>query len=169
MALAIFGTLVVSLYGSSTRVSLGEVLKRIVSFPPFLALVLGLLFARVPMSGMILLVLKGLSATLVPLAIFSVGAQLRFRQPLSNITPILIILGLKKVVSPVAAMGLLKALGVSGPVFQVAVFEAAMPSMVMAGILAAGGNLRADVVNAAIGYGLVFSFITLPLLFLFIR
>ena len=46
---------------------------------------------------------------------------------------------------------LLLVLGISGPVFQVGVFEAAMPSMVMAGVLAAAGNLRADVANAAIG------------------
>jgi len=51
----------------------------------------------------------------------------------------------------------------------VAIFEAAMPSMVMAGILAAAGNLRADIANAAIGYGILFSFVTLPLIYALIR
>lgn len=50
-----------------------------------------------------------------------------------------------------------------------AIFEAAMPSMVMAGILAAAGNLRADIANAAIGYGILFSFVTLPLIYALIR
>ena len=137
-------------------------------FPPFSALVLGLLLARIPIPATPLFLLKGLSATLIPLVIFSVGAQLKFRQPLSNITPILITMGLKMIVSPIIAFGILVALGISGPVLQVAVFEAAMPSMVMAGILAAAGNLRADVANAAIGYGILFSFVTLPLIYFLI-
>ncbi len=165
LALATFGTIVMSVYGRPTKVSLKMILLRIVCFPPFGALVLGLMLARVPIPPTPLLMLKGLSAPLVPLVIFSVGAQLRFRQPLSNITPILITMGLKMIVSPIIALGLLMILGISGPVFQVAVFEAAMPSMVMAGILAAAGNLRADVANAAIGYGILFSFVTLPLFY----
>lgn len=165
LAVATFGTIVMSVYGSSQRVSLKIILLRIVSFPPFTALVLGLLLSRVSIPATPLFVLKGLSSTLIPLVTFSVGAQLRFRQPLSNVTPILITMGLKMIASPIIALAFLLVLGISGPVFQVAVFEAAMPSMVMAGILAAAGNLRADVVNAAIGYGILFSFVTLPLIY----
>lgn len=168
LAVATFGTIVMSVYGNSTRVSVKTVLLRIMGFPPFSALVLGLLLARIPIPATPLFLLKGLSATLIPLVIFSVGAQLKFRQPLSNITPILITMGLKMIVSPIIAFGILVALGISGPVLKVAVFEAAMPSMVMAGILAAAGNLRADVANAAIGYGILFSFVTLPLIYFLI-
>ncbi len=162
LAVATFGTIVMSVYGNSQQVSLKTILLRIISFPPFTALVLGLLLARVPIPATPLFMLEGISATLIPLVIFSVGAQLKFRQPLSNVTPILITMGLKMIVSPIIALGLLMILKMSGPVLQVTVFEAAMPSMVMAGILAAAGNLRADVANAAIGYGILFSFVTLP-------
>lgn len=169
LAVATFGTIVMSVYGNSTRVSAKNILWRILGFPPFIALVIGLLLVRIPIPATPLFLLKGLSATLIPLVIFSVGAQLKFRQPLSNITPILITMGLKMIVSPLIAFGILLALGISGPVLRVAVFEAAMPSMVMAGILAAAGNLRADVANAAIGYGILFSFVTLPLIYSLIR
>jgi malate permease and related proteins len=165
LAVATFGTIVMSVYGNSTRISAKIILLRIMSFPPFSALVLGLLLARIPIPATPLFVLKGLSATLIPLVIFSVGAQLKFRQPLVNITPILITMGLKMIVSPIIAFGVLLSLGISGVLLQVAVLEAAMPSMVMAGILAAAGNLRADVANAAIGYGILFSFVTLPLIY----
>ncbi len=165
LALATFGAIVMSVYGSSQQVSLKLILLRIVSFPPFTALVLGLLLSRVPIPSTPLFVLKGLSSTLIPLVTFSVGAQLKFRQPLSNVTPILITMGLKMIASPIIALVFLLVLGISGPVFQVAVFEAAMPSMVMAGILAAAGNLRADVANAAIGYGILFSFVSFPLIY----
>jgi hypothetical protein len=169
LAVATFGTIVMSVYGNSTQVSIKTILLRIMGFPPFSALVLGLLLARVPIPATPLFLLKGLSATLIPLVIFSVGAQLKFRQPLSNITPILITMGLKMIVSPIIAFGILVALGISGSVLQVTVFEAAMPSMVMAGILAAAGNLRSDIANAAIGYGILFSFVTLPLIYALIR
>lgn len=169
LAVATFGTIVMSVYGNSTRVSVKIILLRIISFPPFSALVVGLLLARIPIPATPLFVLKGLSATLIPLVIFSVGAQLKFRQPLSNIPPILITMGLKMIVSPLIAFGILVALGISGSLLKVAVLEAAMPSMVMAGILAAAGNLRADVANAAIGYGILFSFVTLPLIHACIR
>jgi hypothetical protein len=165
LAVATFGTIVMSVYGSSQRVSLKLILLRIVSFPPFTALVLGLLLSRIPIPSTPLFVLKGLSSTLIPLVTFSVGAQLKFRQPLANVTPILITMGLKMIASPIIVLVLLLTLGISGPVFQVALFEAAMPSMVMAGILASAGNLRADVANAAIGYGILFSFVTLPLIY----
>ncbi|MBA3009664.1 MAG: AEC family transporter [Proteobacteria bacterium] len=169
LAVATFGTIVMSVYGNASRVTLKTVLLRILGFPPFTALVLGIVLSRVPIPATPLLVLRGLAATLIPLVIFSVGAQLRFRQPLSNVGPILITMGLKMVVSPMIAMGLLLLFGISGPVYQVTVFEAAMPSMVMAGILASAGNLRADVANAAIGYGILFSFVTLPFFYWLIR
>jgi predicted permease len=168
LALATFGTIVMSVYGNSQQVSFKIILLRIVSFPPFTGLVLGLLLSRVPIPATPFFVLKGLASTLIPLVTFSVGAQLKFRQPLSNITPILITMGLKMIASPIIALVLLLVLGISGPVFQVGVFEAAMPSMVMSGVLAAAGNLRADVANAAIGYGILFSFVTLPLIYIFI-
>jgi hypothetical protein len=65
----------------------------------------------------------------------------------------------------VIAFFILMSMGISGPVVHISVFMAAMPSMVMSGVLAATGNLKADVANAAIGYGILFSFITLPMIY----
>ncbi|MBU1342753.1 MAG: AEC family transporter [Proteobacteria bacterium] len=165
IALATFGTLVVSVYGTSQKISLKTILFKIIGFPPFIALVAGFILVKTPIPLMILKMIEGLSATLIPLVIFSVGTQLKFRQPLSNVKPICITIVLKMIVSPFIAILILMAMGIQGPVFNISVFEAAMPSMVMSGILAAAGNLRADVANAAIGYGILFSFITLPVLY----
>ncbi len=165
LALAIFGTIVVSVYGTGDKISIRRICKRIISFPPFLALLMGISLMKTTYPSIVIKILEGLSATLIPLVIFSVGAQLRLRQPMSNIKPISASIFLKMVVSPVAAFLILYLMNVRGPVFQISVFEAAMPSMVMSGILAQSGKLNADVANAAIGYGLVLSFITLPLLY----
>ncbi len=83
VALVTFGTIVVSIYGTSQKISLKSILLKIVSFPPFIALLAGLLLIKTSYPEMITNILEGLSATLVPLVIFSVGAQLKFRQPLS--------------------------------------------------------------------------------------
>ncbi len=165
IALATFGTIVVSIYGTAQKISFKIVIFKIIGFPPFIALVVGIILMKIPIPGMMLKMLEGLSATLVPLAIFSVGAQLKFRQPLSNIKPICIAIFLKMILSPIIAILVLISMGVQGSVFHIAVFQAGMPSMVMAGVLAATGNLRSDVANAVIGYGILFSFITLPILY----
>jgi hypothetical protein len=165
IAVATFGTIVVSLYGTSQKISLRMVLVKIFGFPPFIALLIGLVLIKTPLPSMMVHMLEGLSGTLVPLAIFSVGLQLKFRQPLSNIKPICITIFLRMILSPLIAFFLLMIMGIRGPVLHVAVFQAAMPTMVMSGILAAAGNLKADVANAAIGYGIILSFITLPILY----
>jgi len=165
IALATFGTIVVSIYGTSQKISFKTVLLKIVGFPPFIALIAGIFLVKTPVSGMMLKMLEGLSATLVPLAIFSVGAQLKFRQPSTNIKPICIAIFLKMILSPMIAFFILMFMGIQGTVFHISVFQAGMPSMVMAGVLAATGNLRSDVTNAVIGYGILFSFITLPILY----
>jgi malate permease and related proteins len=165
IAVATFGTIVVSLYGSSQKISLKIVLAKIFGFPPFIALLIGILLIKISLPAMMVHMLEGLSASLVPLAIFSVGLQLKFRQPVSNIKPIVITVFLRMILSPLIAFFLLMVMGISGPVLHVAVFQAAMPTMVMSGILATAGNLKADVANAAIGYGIILSFITLPILY----
>jgi len=165
LALATFGTVVVSVYGTSSTVSVKQIALKVVFFPPFMALLAGILLMKVTFPMTMIKMLEGLSATLVPLVIFSVGAQLKFKQPWSNIKPIGITLFLKMILSPLVAFFILIAMGINGPVFHISVFEAGMPSMVMAGVLATAGNLKADVANAAIGYGILLSFITLPILY----
>jgi len=165
MTLAIFGTIVVSIYGTSQKISFKMIMKRIFGFPPFIALLAGLVLIKTSYPGTITTILERLSATLVPLVIFSIGIQLKFQQPLSNIKPIGIIIFLKMILSPLIAFLSLSFIGIQGPALHVSVFQAGMPTMVMVGVLAATGNLKPDVANAAIGYGILFSFITLPVLY----
>ncbi len=165
IALATVGTIVVSIYGTSERISFRLIIHKIIGFPPFIALIAGVFLMRVTVPPFLTHMLEGMAATLVPLAIFSVGSQLKFRQPMRNVNPIFIILLLKMVVSPIAAFLILISTGTGGPVLQISVFQAAMPTMVMSGVLCAAGKLKSDVANAAIGYGLLLSFITLPIVY----
>lgn len=168
LAVATFGTITVAVYGGTGKVRVRQILQRIMVFPPFIAMVIGAMCINVTYPAMVTSILDSLAATLVPVVTFAVGAALVFRQPAANMIPIGITMTLKMIVSPMIAFLILWAVNIRGPVFYVGVFEAAMPPMVMAGVMAAAGNMRADVANAAIGYGILFSFVTLPLIrFLF--
>ena len=164
LALATFGTIVVSVYGTPASGKQQNLIIKILRFPPFSCMLLGFALMNVDYPDAMRIILEGISATLIPVTIFSVGSVLVFRQPNENIVPIGLILGLKMVVWPVIAFLVLRLLGVKGPVFVVSIFQAAMPTMVMAGVIAQAGHLKTDVANAAIGYGILLALVTLPLL-----
>ncbi len=165
LALAVFGTVTVCVFTGNEPLKAKSIIMKIITFPPFIALVAGLLTRSWERPEMIKDLLTGISATLVPLAIFSVGNQLRFRQSRHNIIPIGFALAFKMIFSPGIILGVLLLTGISGPVFHVAVFQAAMPTMVMAGVLASAAGLKPEVANAAVGYGILAAFITLPIFY----
>ncbi len=169
LAVAIFGTIVLSVYGRSEKITVRQVMVKIVTFPPFIALILGVVLHDTRLPDMIHKMLQSLSVTLVPVVIFSVGAMIKFRQPKTNINPILFIMAFKMVISPVIIVLLLSLTDIRGMIFNITVFEAGMPPMVMAGILAAAGKLKHEVATAAIGYGMILSFVTLPVLYFIIK
>lgn len=169
MALVIFGTLVVAAYGEQKDGASENLLLRILKFPPFIAMMVGFACIRIVFPEIITVVLEGLSATLIPIVTFSVGSVLVFRQPAENAFPIAVTMVLKMLVGPLIAFLLLYIFKIGGPVFVVGIFQAAMPSMVMAGVIASAGNLRSDVSNAAIGFGILLALITLPVLSILIK
>lgn len=145
---------------AKVRVSLGRVL----AFPPFQALLLGLLLRPVALPELVLAGIARIGATLVPLSLFSVGLGLRFRLPTGSLRPLALGLGYKLILAP-ALMLLVAAFvfGNTGPVAQVTVFEAAMPPMVLGGILATEQNLDPDLAALMVGIGTPLGFLTLPL------
>jgi len=164
-----FGTfLMLSLYGSAViaRFETGSfhkrlILKKLLMFPPFIFLIFALIFGEMPPSGLPYLQL--LASTLVPLALVSVGYSLRFggeiHYPL--LTKALI---LKLVVMPFFAFGLLYAMGVEPLALQTAVLESGMPSMITAGALAIAAGFAPALSAALVGYGIVISLVTLPII-----
>ncbi len=148
LTLATFGTVVVSLYGKGQAMSVRTVLGKIFGFPPFIALLIGFVLIDASFPSLVHTILESLSNTLVPLVIFSVGSQMKFNQPVSNLGPLAMIISFKMIVSPVIAFFILLLLGVKDDILNICVFEAGMPTMVMAGVLASpqtfrpGNNLR---------------------------
>ena len=146
------------------RDAIVSALKRMLLFPPFQALMLGLLLRPVALPDWVILGLTRIGATLVPLSLLTVGFGLSLRLPGAKAKPLAVGLIYKLVLAPaliwlVAARGF----GNTGLVAQVTVLEAAMPPMVLGAILATDSGLDPDLAALMVGIGTALSFLTLPL------
>ena len=140
-----------------------EVARKVVLFPPFLALVLGFALQPVPYPAWAQDVLARLGSTLTPLALLSVGMTLRFRAIRDAGRGLVLGLGYKLVLAPALILGLyMGVLGHDDMVTRVTVFEAAMGPMITGGIIAMTHGLRPTLAATMLGLGIPLSFLTLP-------
>lgn len=160
-ALSILGITVAGIY-SSGRPTVAEIVKRIVSFPPFIALMAALLLIPVEYAPWFSELLKRLGDTLAPLALVSVGMQLRLGHLAGNTRNLAIGLGFKLLLAPLLIYLLyVQLLGAHGQAIQVTLFEAAMPPMITAAIIASEHDLDPELSNLMVAVGLIISFVTL--------
>lgn len=138
------------------------ILRRIALFPPFLALLLALALRQMEYPLWMNEVLKRIGDTLAPLALVSVGFQLHPGHLAGNLRNLALGIGFKLLLAPLVAAALVFELwGIKGLTAQVTVFEAAMPPMIAAGIVATEHRLDPELVNLMVSVGLVLAFFTL--------
>ncbi len=160
-ALSVLGITVAGIY-SSGRPTAADIVRRITRFPPFIALALALLLIPVEYAPWFTAVLKRLGDTLAPLALLSVGMQLRAGHVAEHGRNLALGLSFKLVLAPAAVWLLyVQLLGARGQDIQVTLFEAAMPSMITAAIVASEHDLDPPLANLMVAVGLIFSFFTL--------
>jgi predicted permease len=165
LALATYGSVVLALYGSGEgRPTLARVAKKVVTFPPLIALVVAFISKSLPNIPIADNLFSMLSSTLVPLVMIAVGFQLKLRLGREQAGLLAFGLTAKMVVAPLAALLVCGWAGLEGDAARVSVFEAGMPPMVSAGALAIMGNLSPSLTAALIAVGIVVSFVTLPIL-----
>lgn len=155
LVLSTVGVFAAALYSGEDRRSGVAMLRKIVTFPPFVALVVAMVLRPLPMPAAIDATLARLGDTLAPLALISVGLQLRVGALRRQMPLLSIGLGYKLVACPAIVMlvlWLLKApLDMTS---RVSMIEAAMPPMIGAGIVAAEAGLDAPLVSTMIGIGI---------------
>ncbi len=162
IVLAIGGTIVSALY-SGGHAHPRAIARRVLLFPAFLALVVGALVGLLggwPQTADD--ILQRIGATLVPLALFSVG--LRFRLHLGNgqALPLALGLGWKLALAPLLVFTLGWSTGVGGNVLVIGVLQSAMAPMISAAILADQHNLEPPLANSILGAGILLSLLTVP-------
>ena len=151
---------------ASADVALGAraLLKRLLLFPPFIALVVGLVLRPFHYPVWVDELLKRLGDMLTPLALFSVGFQLRLGRVRHHVRPLLLGLGYKQVLAPaVIALLVLAIPGMPALTRQTIVLQAAMAPMVSGAILAAEHDLDPELSALMVGVGIPLSFALAPL------
>ncbi len=160
-ALSVLGITVAGIY-SSGRPTVTEIVKRIALFPPFISLLIALLLIPVEYADWVTVLLKRLGDTLAPLALLSVGMQLRLGHVAEHRRNLALGLSFKLVLAPLAIYLLyVQLLGAHGQSIQVTLFEAAMPPMITAAIVASEHELNPPLANLMVAVGLLLSFVTL--------
>ena len=169
LALAIYGSVVLALYGKKEgKPTVQTVLRKIMTFPPFICLLLALVFRAVPLPHAATVLLQTLAATLVPVVMVAVGFQLTLRLSPDVLKPMAAGLLVKLVLAPCSALFVCRLFGFGSLAAQVSVFEAGMPPMVSAGAMAIMAGLAPRLSAALVAVGIFLSFVTLPLLFRFL-
>lgn len=168
LALSTLGVIAAAWYAADAggdaaggRVGARAMLHRIVTFPPVIALVLALVLRPLPFPPALDGALARIGETLAPLALLSVGMQLRLDALREHARALALGLSYKLVLAPALVVALLWWVDADlGMVTRVSVIEAAMPPMIGAGIVAAQANLAPRLVSMMVGVGIPLGLVT---------
>lgn len=166
MIFSLYGSIILAMYGRDGALKVSSVARRALTFPPTLAAVVGLALRPWPYPEVVVTTLQGISQSLTPLVMTAIGFQLRWRLDRSVLGPLSYGLAIKLLIAPLAALLACRLLGLAGLPVDIAVFESGMPPMVTAGALAVVAGMESELAVALVGVGIIFSFATLPLIFL---
>lgn len=138
--------------------------KKVLSFPPFMAFLLALLVnvSGVALPASLAEILAWVGASTVPVALLSVGMQLRWQAPGDFLKPLLWGLGYKLLLLPALVLIIYRQyLPADSTVLKTMVMEAAMAPMITAALIAASLQLTPRLCQLMIGIGTPLSVITL--------
>ena len=162
LVLSTAGIVLISFYAEGA-VSRRLIIRRILTFPPLIAMAVAAGLLPFDYPGWVITVLGRLGAVLAPVALVSIGLQLRPGALSGYRGPLAMGLGFKLLLAPLlilaAYMGMLHLRGMTT---EVTVFEAAMAPQVGASIVAIQYGLNARLISLLVGVGTLFSFVTLP-------
>jgi predicted permease len=156
------GLWIASIY-SSAKLKTKELVQKIIVFPPFVGFVLAMSLASLgwQADGEVKSILEKLSALLTPMALISVGLQLKLSELKLDLNYLMIGLSFKLILSPLLIFFIYRFLNLPLDVYRVAVIESAMAPMITGSIVAASHGLHPRLAGSLLGLGVPISFITL--------
>lgn len=164
LALSTVGILTAAMYAGDRCMQPSAMARRVLTFPPFIAIVLALFLGWVQFPAPVEKALARVGDMLAPLALLSVGTQLHLHALREHARALCLGLGFKLLMCPALVVAALYVLGPGrGMASSVTIIEAAMPPMIGAGIVASESNLDAQLVSMMIGIGIPLAFFTVPL------
>jgi malate permease and related proteins len=162
LVLSTLGITIAALYSHGSACA-STVLRRIVSFPPLIALLLSLALMQVDYPTWLMEVLHSLGGTLAPLALVAVGLQLHLDRLRGNVSALVTGLTFKLLIGPVlVTLMYVWCLHARGQTIQITLFESAMGPQIGGAIVAIQHDLNPTLITLMVGIGITLSFITLP-------
>jgi len=156
------GLLGVSLAGGGPRPGPAAMLRRILAFPPFIALVVGVSVMPATPPDVVAVPLVWLGRALLPTMAVALGLRLRLQVPAADRGPLVGVVVGKLVAMPALALLLALLLGLDGTARQVVVLQAGMPVMVTIGALLTFAGVAVELSAAMVALSTVASLLTLP-------
>lgn len=172
LVLSVVGVPVALYFSGGTRHSLVTLIKRVLTFPPFMALIIAFILIPVTYPEWLNVTLERLSATLLPLALLSVGLQTKLnRRELKDVKlPLTLGLGFKLFLAPLCMTALyIWLIGSHEPSTIVTVYLSAMAPMITASIVAAENGLNPPLTNLMLGLGIPLSLLTTTIWFYLLK
>lgn len=144
----------------SGKISAIFILKRLFTFPPFLGCIGALLLSQVVDLSVAEPFFEKLAATVGPLALFSVGLQLKFNGWQKMIPQISMSMLYKLLIAPLLVLVAALLVGIKGDIAKISIFEAAMPTLITSSIIAEQFRLNTKLTNLIIGISIIVGFFT---------
>jgi len=158
--LSTIGIIVAIRSSQQQKLSAKLVLKKVLTFPPLIGCILALILPHYLDLSSLDIIFDKLAGTVGPLALFSIGLQLKFGGWFSEIKHISFALLYKLILAPLVVFVIALLLGMSGMIAKITIFEMAMPTLLTAGVVADQYNLNPKISNLVVGIGILLSFIT---------
>jgi hypothetical protein len=136
-------------------------LKKLFRFPPFIACIAALCLPGSVDISVINPILDKIAATIGPMALFSIGLQLEFSFRRSGWRPLAAGLLYKLFLAPLLVLAIVLLTGQRGTVAQISIFEAAMPTLATAGVLADEYDLTPPLASLMVGASILLSLLTM--------
>lgn len=164
LVLALVATTAIALLsGDAESVGPRQLLWRVISFPPFLSLILALLLPASILPAALTLVFDLLAASILPLAMLIVGLQLSIRVAREQLAPLVHLALWKLLLMPPLVLWLGHVLDVDAPVLQPTLLQSAMPPMVTPAIMLVAAGIVPGFVATALGLLTLLSFVSVPM------
>ena len=134
--------------------------KRLFTFPPFIGCAGALILSSFMDLSVAEPFFSKMAGTVGPLALFSVGLQLKFKGWKQEIAQLSMTMLYKLMIAPLLVLLVAVLIGIKGDIARISIFEAAMPTLITSSIIAEQFKLNARLTNLIIGISILVGFIT---------
>ena len=154
--------IITSLKGGSKEavVDAQFIVKRLFTFPPFIACISALLLSQFINFDFAEPFFSKLAGTVAPLALFSIGLQLKFNGWRKLMPQISMAMLYKLILAPLFVLLGALVFKINSDIAKITIFEAAMPTLVTSSIIAEQFRLNTKLTNLTIGISIIIGFFT---------